>query len=66
MSRAIGLLLLLVFIGVGLYVGCGPRVGVAKDAAIKKIDDLLGPLNVKQKEVEMAYDELVRCNRWYS
>jgi chromosome segregation ATPase len=58
MSRAIGLLILVAFVCVGLYLGCGPRAGVAKDAAIKKIDELLGPLNVKQKEVEMAYADL--------
>lgn len=58
MSRAIGLLILVAFICVGLYIGCGPRAGVAKDAAIKKIDELLGPLNVKQKEVEMAYADV--------
>lgn len=58
MSRAIGLLILVAFICVGLYIGCGPRAGVAKDAAIKKIDELLGPLNVKQKKVEMAFADL--------
>jgi hypothetical protein len=58
MSRAIGLLILVAFICVGLYIGCGPRAGVAKDAALKKIDELLGPLNVKQKEVEVAYANL--------
>ena len=61
MSRAIGLLSLVALVAVGLYLGCGPRAGVAKDAAIKKIDELLGPLNVKQKEVEMAYAELVEA-----
>ena len=58
MSRAIGLLVLVALVCVGLYIGCGPRAGVAKDAAIKKIDELLGPLNVKQKEVETAYEDL--------
>ena len=58
MSKYILIGLLIVGVVVAAYVGCGPRMGVAKDAAIKKIDDLLGPLNVKQKEVEMAYDKL--------
>jgi len=61
MSKYLLLGLLVVVIAVGTYVGCdgaNARVGVAKDAAIKKIDDLLGPLNVKQKEVENAYNEL--------
>lgn len=62
MSRAIGLLILVAFVCVGLYIGCGPRAGVAKDAAIKKIDELLGPLNVKQKEVEMAYADVKKAS----
>jgi len=50
---------LIVAVAIGTYMGCGgARIGVAKDAAIKKIDDLLGPLNVKQKEVQIAYDKL--------
>ena len=62
MSRAIGLLILVALVCVGLYIGCGPRAGVAKDAAIKKIDELLGPLNVKQKEVEMAYADVKKAS----
>jgi hypothetical protein len=58
MAKYILIGLLVAAVAVVSYVGCGPRVGVAKDAAIKKIDELLGPLNVKQKEVEMAYDKL--------
>lgn len=54
--------LLVVGIAVGSYVGCnGARVGVAKDAALEKIDALLGPLNIKQKEVEIAYDKLKKA-----
>jgi len=61
MSKFMLLGFLVVAVAVGTYVGCdgaGARVGVAKDAAIKKIDELLGPLNVKQKEVENAYNQL--------
>ncbi len=58
MGKVIGTAVLIIGVCLIAYLGCGPRVNVAKDAAIKKIDDLLGPLNVKQKEVEMAYDEL--------
>lgn len=59
MSKYLLLGLLVAGIAVGTYVGCGgARVGVAKDAAIKKIDELLGPLNVKQKKVELALAEL--------
>ena len=59
MSKYLLLGLLILAVAVVSYIGCGgPRVGVAKDAAIKKIDELLGPLNVKQKEVELAYDKL--------
>lgn len=39
-------------------VGCGPRVQVAKDKVIDKIDEMLGKLNVKLKKVEIAYDEV--------
>lgn len=62
MSKYLLIGLLIVGVAIGTYVGCGPRMGVAKDAAIKKIDDLLGPLNVKQKEVEMAYDKLLTAS----
>ncbi len=63
MSKYLLLGLLVAGVAVGTYAsggcdGAGARVGVAKDAAIKKIDDLLGPLNVKQKEVENAFNEL--------
>ncbi len=60
MSKFIGLLLLVAVVGIAIvsYGGCEARVGVAKDAALKKIDDLLGPLNVQQKKVELAYAEL--------
>ena len=61
MSKYLILGILVLGVAVTAYIGCdgaGARVGVAKDAAIKKIDDLLGPLNVKQKEVENAYAEL--------
>lgn len=61
MSKYLLLGLLIVGIAVGTYIGCDgakARVGVAQDAAIKKIDDLLGPLNVQQKKVENAFTEL--------
>ncbi len=61
MSKHLTLGLVIAGIALVTYIGCdgaNARVGVAKDAAIKKIDDLLGPLNVKQKEVENAYAEL--------
>ena len=50
MSKYLLLGLLVAGVAVGTYAsggcdGAGARVGVAKDAAIKKIDDLLGPLN---------------------
>lgn len=53
---------LVVGIAIGAYVGCGPRVGVAKDKAIEQIDKLLGPLNVAQKDVEQKYDELKKAS----
>ena len=43
MSKYLLLGLLVVAVAIGTYVGCdgaNARVGVAKDAAIKKIDDL--------------------------
>lgn len=73
MSRAIGLLLLIAVIAIPVtYMGCGPRVEVAKDAIIKKLDSALGELNVKRKKVEMKQDELqdklaqLRENRYRS
>lgn len=58
MSRVIGLLLLVAAIAVGAYVGCGPRVEVAKDAIIKRLDQALGELNVKRKAIELKQNEL--------
>ena len=58
MSRFIGLCLLVVAIAIGAYVGCGPRMGVAKDRVIAKIDEMLGKLDVKLKKVEMAYADV--------
>ena len=58
MSRVIGLLLLVAVIAVGAYVGCGPRVEVAKDAIIKRLDNALGELNVKRKKIELKQTEL--------
>jgi chromosome segregation ATPase len=58
MSRFLGLCLLVVAIAIGAYVGCGPRMGVAKDKVIAKIDEMLGKLDVKLKKVEMAYADV--------
>ena len=61
MSKYLLLGLLVVAVAIGTYVGCDgakARVGVAKNAALKEIDKLLGEINVKQEKVENAYDEL--------
>lgn len=45
-----------------LFPGCGDaakaRVEVAKDAALKKLDNFLGSLDVKRKEVDLAIQRL--------
>ena len=54
-----------VAIGVTAYVGCDgarARVDVASDKVIDKIDDILGKLNVQQKKVQNAYDDLVKAS----
>lgn len=48
MYRTIAVLLLLTF------VGCGPRTEVAIEKAQAKIDALLGSMDVKRKEIEIA------------
>ena len=61
MSKYVIVGFVLVAIGVATYIGCDgakARVGVAQDKAIARIDELLGPLNVQQKKVEQAYEEL--------
>ena len=61
MSKYLLLGLLVVAVAIGTYVDCDgakARVGVAKNAALKEIDKLLGEINVKQEKVENAYDEL--------
>ena len=40
------------------FVGCGPRVQVAKDKVIAQIDEILGKLNVKLAKVEQAYESV--------
>ncbi len=50
--------LLIVAIVVGAYVGCGPRAQVAGEKILGKIDDMLGTLDVKLKEVKMAHASL--------
>ena len=43
---------------IAVFNGCGPRVGVAKDAIIAKLDKALGELNVKRKSIELKQKEL--------
>lgn len=50
--------LLIVAIVIGAYVGCGPRAQVAGDKILAKIDDMLGSLDVKLKDVKMAHASL--------
>ena len=44
--------LLIVGIVLGAYVGCGPRVQVAGKKILKKIDEILGELDVQLQKVE--------------
>ena len=50
--------LLIAGIFVGTYVGCGPRVQVAGKKILKKIDDILGEMNVQLQKIENKKDEL--------
>lgn len=50
--------LLIVAIVIGAYVGCGPRAQVAGEKVLAKIDDMLGSLDIKLKEVKMAHAAL--------
>jgi chromosome segregation ATPase len=43
---------------VGAYVGCGPRAQVAGQKILKKIDSILGELDVQLKKVEIKKAEL--------
>ena len=50
-------------VGVALvsYMGCDgakARLGVAGDKALKKIDDMIGELDIRQKEVQNAFEEV--------
>ena len=62
MSKYAVIALLVIGVAVVVYTngcdGVSERVGVAKDKAIEQIDKLLGEINVKQKKVQNAYDEL--------
>jgi chromosome segregation ATPase len=44
--------------GVFYFAGCGPRMGVIADKAINAIDEALGKLNVKQKDIELKQASL--------
>jgi phage shock protein A len=58
MSRFLLVALLVAAVGIGSWVGCGPRVEVAKDKIIAKLDKALGDLNVKRKKIELKQTEL--------
>lgn len=45
---------------VGSYAGCGARVQVAGKQVLKKIDELLGEMNVQLQKVENRRDELTQ------
>ena len=50
--------LLVVAIVLGAYVGCGPRAQVAGDKILKKIDSILGELDIQLKKVEIKRNDL--------
>jgi len=61
MTKVLVGLLLIAVVGIVSYIGCDgarARLGVAGDKAVAKIDKLLGEINVKQKKVENAYNDL--------
>lgn len=48
-------------LGTALWFGCNgaaARMEVAKDSVVKQIDKVLGDLNVKRTEVQMAFDKI--------
>jgi chromosome segregation ATPase len=58
MLRYLFAALLVVAIVVGAYVGCGPRAQVAGKKILKKIDDILGELDVQLQKVENKKNDL--------
>jgi len=50
--------LLIVAIVVGAYVGCGARAQVAGEKVLAKIDDMIGSLDIKLKEIKNAHAAL--------
>ena len=52
MLRFLIVSLLVVGVAVGAYVGCGPRVQVAGKKILKKIDSILGELDIQLEKVE--------------
>ena len=58
MFRYLFLVLLMVAVIVGAYVGCGPRAAVAGKKVLDQIDAVLGKLNVQLEKVEQAHEEL--------
>ena len=58
MLRYLFTALLVVAIVVGAYVGCGPRVQVAGKKILKKIDDILGELDIQLQKVENKRNDL--------
>ncbi len=47
-----------IIIGVCLLAGCGARIEVAKEMALEKIDNLLGSMDVKRKDIEISLKAL--------
>ena len=58
MVRYLVLGLLVAAVITGAVIGCGPRAEVAKDKIMKKLDSILGELDVKKKSIEMKMDTL--------
>ncbi len=44
---------LILLLTLGLFVGCGARVEVAKEKLLKKIDSMLGEMDVKRKDIQI-------------
>ncbi len=61
MKKFVILFGLAVVVGFGVY-GCGDgtkaRIEVAKDKALKQLDDLLGSMDVKRKEIDLQVQGL--------
>ncbi len=51
----------LCLVGIALLVGCGPRTAVIQDNIQKKIDGMIGELDIQYKEVEQGIEKMKKA-----